>query len=212
LTDYLTEQEQIELFKNWLKQYSLVIIAGIALAIFAATGWRYWQQRQATILDRASSVYNEMLTLRTQNEPSAGLVQAQKLLTHYPQTVYAQMAAFILARNAILKNDYPEAEKKFNWIIEHSHVASIRQIARIRLARIMIADNKPKKAIETLTTIEDKYFNGLTDEIRGDAYLKMKDRIKARESYQTALTELPNAESIRPLLQMKYENLTTINP
>ena len=212
MTDYLTEQEQIELFKNWLKQYSLVIITGIILAILVASGWRYWQQRQANMISRASSVYNEMLTLRTQNDSSAALVQAQKLFTHYPKTVYAQMAGLILARNAILKNDYPEAERKFNWVIEHSGVPSIRQIARIRLARLMIAENKPKKAIETLATVDDSHFNGLTDEIKGDAYLKMKNRIKAREAYQIALTELPNAESVRPLLQMKYETLTTINP
>ena len=47
MTEYLTEQEQIELLKTWIKQYSLVIIlTAWSFAIVAITGWRYWQQRQ----------------------------------------------------------------------------------------------------------------------------------------------------------------------
>ncbi len=47
MTEYLTEQEQVELLKNWIKQYSLVILAGVLIAAIGISGWRYWQQRQA---------------------------------------------------------------------------------------------------------------------------------------------------------------------
>jgi predicted negative regulator of RcsB-dependent stress response len=73
---------------------------------------------------------------------------------------------------------------------------------------VLLAEQKPQDAIKMLQTTEDDNFNGLTDEIRGDAYLAMKNIALARQSYQQALSELPNAESIRPLLQMKYDNLT----
>ena len=209
LTEYLTEQEQIEILKGWVKQYSLVILAGALVAIAAITGWRYWQDRQNKILDHASSVYDEMLTRRAQNDSAATLVQAQKLFAHYSQTTYGAMAALMLARDAVAKKNYPEAEKQLNWLIDNSKVNSFRQIARLRLARINIAEQKPDEALKLLQTIEDKNFNGLTDEIKGDAYLAMKNITKAREAYQQALSELPNAESIRPLLQMKYDNLTT---
>ena len=62
--------------------------------------------------------------------------------------------------------------------------------------------------INELKTVEDKNFNGLIDEVRGDAYLAMNDKDKARQAYQQALEDLPNAEVIRPLLRMKYDNLT----
>jgi predicted negative regulator of RcsB-dependent stress response len=212
LTDYLTEQEQIEILKKWIKQYSLVILTGVVIAMVCITGWRYWQQRQAKILSHASAVYDEMLTKRAQNDASATLVQAQKLFSHYSQTTYGQMAAFMLARDAVVKKNYPEAEKHLNWVLDHSSIASIRQIARIRLARLLIAEHKPDAALKVLEKVEDKYFNGLTDEVRGDAYLTMKDTVKARLAYQQALADLPNAEVIRPLLQMKYDNLATTNP
>jgi predicted negative regulator of RcsB-dependent stress response len=212
LTEYLTEQEQIELLKSWIKQYSVVILAGVLIAAVAITGWRYWQQRQNKILTHASAVYDEMLTMRAQNDSTSTLVQAQKLFSHYPQTTYGQMAAFMLARDAVIKKDYPEAEKRLNWIIEHSKIDSIRQIARIRLARTLIAENKPREAIKELQTVEDNSFNGLTDEVKGDAYLALNDTKMARQSYQQALDELPNADVIRPILRMKYDNLANTIP
>jgi predicted negative regulator of RcsB-dependent stress response len=212
LTEYLTEQEQIELLKAWIKQYSLVILAGVLIAVITISGWRYWQQRQNKILSHASAVYDEMLTMRAQNDGTVTLIQAQKLFNHYPQTTYGKIAAFMLARDAILKKNYPEAEKQFNWVIDNSKINSIRQIARIRLARVFIAEKKPKDAVNELQTVEDKSFDGLTDEVRGDAYLAMNNTEMARQSYQHALAELPNADVIRPLLRMKYDNLaiTTI--
>lgn len=207
LTEYLTEQEQIELLKNWIKQYSLVILAGVVLAVVAIFSWRSWQQRQTRILTHASSHYDLMLTKRAQNDSVGTVTQSQKLLEHYPKTAYGQMAAFMLAREAVIKHNYPEAQTQLNWVIKHSNIPSLRQIARLRLARILITLQKPEEGIKVLKKIDDKSFNGLIAEVKGDAYLAMKNPSLARDAYQQALSDLPNAETIRPLLQMKYDNL-----
>lgn len=209
MTEYLTEQEQVELLKSWIKQYSLVILAGVFLAIVAISGWRYWQQRQYKIYSHASAVFDEMLTARAQRNDAATLTQATKLFTHYSNTTYGQFAAMMLTRSAIIKKDYPEAEKQLNWVINHSNIASIRQIARLRLARLLIAEHKTDDSFTVLNIVEDNSFNGLIDEIKGDAYFSINNLAMARQWYHQALNELPNAEVIRPLLQMKYDNLVT---
>ncbi len=207
MTEYLTEQEQIELLKQWIKQYSLVILAGLAISLVTITGWRYWQARQQRILNHASSVYDEMLTARAQNNPANTQLQSTKLFTHYSGTTYAQIAALMLARDAVYEKNYTEAEKQLNWVIDHGGAPSYRQVARIRLARVLINENKPDDSLDILKKVEDKSFNGLIDEVRGDAWLAKHDAAKAREAYQQALNELPNAEVIRPILQMKFDNL-----
>ncbi len=209
MTDYLTEQEQIELLKNWIKQYSLVILAGVTIAVIAITGWRYWEQRQQKTLTHASNIYDELLIDRAQNDKTATATQAQKLLTHYSQTSYGQMAAFILARQAIVKKDYPAAEKQLTHVLKHSKIPAFRQIARIRLARIKLAEQQAAEALSLLHTIDDKSFAGLINEIKGDAYLAQNKTAEARDAYSQALAEIPNAEVSRPLLQMKYDNLAT---
>jgi predicted negative regulator of RcsB-dependent stress response len=207
LTDYLTEQEQIEMLKNWIKQYSFVILASVVFTILVISGWRYWQDRQNKNLVHASAVYDEMLTLRARSDSAGAAVQAQKLLSHYGKTTYGQMAALMLAREAAIKKNFPETEKYLRSVLKNSDVASLKQIARIRLARTLITEQKSQDAITLLNTVDDKNFNGLTDEVKGDAYYALKNTAMARQSYKQALTELPNAEIIRPLLQMKYDNL-----
>lgn len=207
MTEYLTEQEQIELLKQWVKQYSLVILAGLVLSLITITGWRYWQARQQRILSHASAIYDEMLTARAQNNMNAIQVQSNKLFSHYTKTAYAQFAAFMLARDAIMQKAYPEAEKQLQWVIDNSDTSSFRQIARTRLARLLINEKHPDQALTVLNTVDDSNFNGLIDEVKGDAYVALKDTAKASVAYQQALKELPNAEVTRPILRMKYDNL-----
>ena len=207
MTDYITEQEQVEQLKKWVKEYGLTILAGIVLAFIIISGWRYYQRHHNKVLIHASNVYDEMLSLRSQNNPEGTVVQAKKLLSHYANTPYAQMAALMLARDAVLKKNYSEAINQLTWVVDHSKDTSIREMARIRTARILIAEKKLQAALDVLSNVKDKSFSGLADEVRGDAYLAMNNSIAAKNAYQTALQELPNAEVIRPILQMKFDNL-----
>lgn len=211
MTDYLTEQEQIQQLKNWIKQYGLTILAGILIALLITSGWHYWQNYKNRILTHASGVYDEMLTARAQGNKQELSVQADKLLTHYPKTPYAQMAAFMIARDAVLKNNYPEAINQLNWVIQHTSTKAIREIARLRIARILITEKKPQEAIDLLNKVDDKNFNGLIHEIRGDAFFSMNDLNSARKSYELAMKEIPNSEVTRPILQMKLDDLATTN-
>ncbi len=207
LTEYLTEEEQVQQLKNWIKQYGFSILAGILIALVITYGWRYWQSYQIRILSHATLIYDEMLTLRAQNNTERAGVQAEKLKSHYAKTPYATMAALMLAREAVLKKNYSEASTQLNWVLDHSKDSSLREIARIRLARIMITEKKPDDALYLLKKLDDKQFAGLVDEIRGDAYLALNNIDSAHHAYQLALSEIPNAEVSRPILKMKYDNL-----
>jgi predicted negative regulator of RcsB-dependent stress response len=213
LTEYMTEQEQIEQLKAWIKQYGLTVIAGIAIALLLVSGWHYWERYQNNILFHASGVYDEMMDARSQaNAKSLAntAVQAERLLTHYPKTPYAQFAALMLARDAVAKQNFPEALKQLNWVIDHSSNHSLQQIARLRIARIDIAQKQPAAAIEALSVVNDQSFAGLIAEVKGDAYLRMQEATKAKDAYQLALQELPKDEvTERPLLQMKIDNIAT---
>lgn len=209
MTEYLTEQEQIELIKRWIKQYSGVVLGGIVLAIAISSGWNYWREHQIQKLDKASALFDEMSAMRQQNDTQNVNAKATKLYTDYPKTPYGQLAALMLAREDVAEKDYDSAQRHLNWVIDNSNVTAIRQIARLRLSRLLIAINKPSDSIKLLSTVDDKTFAGLIDEVRGDAYVKMNNVDAARTAYKQALAELPNADTVRPTLQMKYDNLST---
>jgi predicted negative regulator of RcsB-dependent stress response len=204
----MTEEEQIEQLKKWLKENGLTIIGGIITALVIISGWHYWQSRQHAILSQASGIYDEMLIWRSQDKMDQATIRANNLINQYPKTPYAQMASFMLARDAVLKKNYPEATKQLNWVIDHSGDSSVRQIAKLRIARIDIADNKPDAALDTLKQVDDNTFRGLIAEVQGDAYTAMHDNTKAKASYTLALQQLPkDAASQRPILKMKIDNL-----
>ncbi len=209
MTEYLTEQEQIQQLKNWIKQYGMTILLGILIAAAITSGWRYWQSYRTKVLQHASAVYDEMIAMRAQNNTHGTIVQAKKLLRNYTKTPYADMAAFMLAREAVITKNYPEALQQLHWVINHSKNTSMRDIARVRAARILIALKKPDEALMLLTEVQDKGFKGLADEVRGDAMLAKNDTEAARKSYELALQGLPNAEVSRPILEMKFNNLAT---
>jgi predicted negative regulator of RcsB-dependent stress response len=209
LTDYLTEQEQIQQLKNWIKQYGMTILLGILIAFAITSGWRYWQSYHLKVSQHASAVYDEMIAMRAQNNTTGTITQAKKLLRNYTKTPYADIAAFLLAREAVITKDYAEATQQLNWVVEHSQNPSMRDIARIRAARILIAEKKPDEALSLLTKVQNESFKGLADEVRGDALLAKKDVNAARKSYELALQGLPNAEVSRPILEMKFNNLAT---
>jgi predicted negative regulator of RcsB-dependent stress response len=213
LTEYMTEQEQIEQLKAWIKQYGLTVLAGIVIAFLLVSGWHSWQRYQNNILLHASGIYDEMLDARSQNNAKSlanTAIQAERLLAHYPKTPYAQFAALMLARDAVAKQNFPAALKQLNWVIDHSSNHSLQQIARIRIARIDIIQKQPAAAIEALNVVNDQSFAGLIAEVKGDAYLRMQEPAKAKDAYQLALQELPKDEvTERPLIQMKIDNIVT---
>lgn len=207
MTEYLTEQEQVQQLKTWLKQYGPPLILGILLACVTTTGWHYWQSYRNKILTHASAVYDEMLALRVQGNESGMLVQAQKIFTHYARTPYATLAALMLARDAVTKKNYPEAMSHFKWVVDHSKDPGLREIARLRSARVLIAQQKPQEALALLQNCTDKNFIGLVEEIRGDALVALHNPVDAKKAYTLALQEIPHADVTRPLLQMKLDNL-----
>ena len=209
MTEYLTEQEQVEQLKRLFWLYGIPALLGLLIGIVIFYGWNYYQSYRARLLSHASRIYDEMLINRAQNNPHETQVQAKKLFTHYPSTPYSEVAALMLAHEAVNKKNYSEATKQLLWVRQYSRSDSIRQIAGLRLARLFLAQQNPDAAINALKKIEDKTYSGLIDEVRGDAYLAKKQLAEAREAYQQALQELPHSEEMRPLLVMKLNNLAT---
>lgn len=212
MSEYLTEQEQVEQLKAWVKQYGPTILLGILIALIVISGFRYWQDYRNKVLLRASAIYDEMITDRANNNSTGTVTLATQLITHYKHTPYASLAALMLAREAILSKNNQDALHHLEWVIRHGSNNSLREIALIRSARILIANNQAKAALDQLTSVYDKHFEGLADEVKGDAYLALNDSLSARKAYEKALSELPNADLIRPELQMKIDDLATSSP
>ena len=59
-------------------------------------------------------------------------------------------------------------------------------MARLRLARVQVAQNHPDAALSTLGTADQGAFEGRFAEVRGDAYFAKGDKAAALREYRAA--------------------------
>jgi predicted negative regulator of RcsB-dependent stress response len=205
---YANEQEQLEHLKKMWQEYGLAIILGVVIAIVAGFGWRYLQHRHEHTLEHASMRYEQLLTNVVNGNTEAVENQATRLITRYPRTPYAEFAALQLARQDVYEGKLSDAEDKLQWVMQNGETKTLREVARIRAARVLIAQNQPDKALKLLNDISDTAYSAAAYEVKGDALLATGKPDQARVAYQNAMKAFPGFEVIRPILQMKIDNLT----
>lgn len=207
---YLSEQEQIARIKGWLQQNGLTLLIILALAATLSFGWHRWQSNKERALTHASVRYQQLLNDLAQNNITAAHDTADYLIKRYPQTAYASLAKLIQAKLAIDNKAFALANTQFDWVIKHAKSTSIKQIARIRKARVLLTLEQPQTALTLLQKIDEPGFIAMIEAVKGDSYNALGQIDNARVAYQIALQNLPTTQSMRPLIQMKLDNLTVI--
>lgn len=207
MTDYLTDNEQIGLIKDWWKKYGNLLVIAVLLIVTVIFAGRWWQQHRSSVLTRASIEYGQLLFYMADENIEETQAQAQQLIDDSPQTVYSQLAAFILARQAVYRGDLARAAEPLNWVIDHSHNLVMQQIARIRLARVLLEQGEQTQGLSILAVVNDDTYIPLIDEIKGDIYASQQQWDGARQAYISALSELTALGVNDQILQMKLSNL-----
>lgn len=208
---YATETEQIEQLKRWWHQYGKFTLVVVIVGFLISWGWHAWQKQHERLLQTASVVYERLLTSVIRDDQVAVQKQASRLFQHYPRTPYAQLAALILARKAVYDGDLPAAKKKLDWVMKHGESAALKELARIREARILATEGKLKEALELVNKVDDKTYLPLAQDMKGDIYMLMNNKEAARTAYQNALKGLPAYEIMQPLILMKLDDLAVEN-
>ena len=75
-----TDEETVELIREWLQQYGLTIIAGLVLGLGAIGGYRYWQNQQETQRLNESAQLDTLLQALEKNDLKAAVAPYDSLL------------------------------------------------------------------------------------------------------------------------------------
>jgi predicted negative regulator of RcsB-dependent stress response len=204
----LEEQEQLAAFKAWWKDNgNTVITAAIAvlLAIAAWSGWGLYQRRQAA---EAGTLYDTLQKAARANDVKATRDAAGSILENYPRTAYAPLAALISAKVHFQAGDLKTARAQFGWAVEHARSAQVRDIARLRLANVLLDDGAPDEALKALEEKPDPAFEALFAAQRGDILVAQKKTAEARAAYHAALDKAdPKDTALRESLRLKLDAL-----
>ncbi len=202
MTDYKTDEEKAEELKAWWKENGKYIIAGVALAIIILFGREYWQKREA---DRANNSSNLYYQLQNAADETAKTSFALTLKDDYASTPYAALAAMDLAKQYAEAGEYDKATAELRWAVDKAKDSELTDVATLRLARVLVAQNQLDEAEKLLNRSLPKAYASLQEEIRGDIYVARQQTDKAQQAYERAIET--NQAGATDLIRLKLDNL-----
>lgn len=199
----LSEDEQVEALKNWWKENGKSVVAGIVIGLGGVFGWQYWTQHQQQVAEQASQQFERLAESVASGSPAA-VTQAEALIAGYEKSPYAIFAALELAKVKFQQGDADGAREQLQWVITTADDQSMQQIARLRLARLLLDQGDTDQASSLVAQAPADNFSGDFAELRGDIALKKGDPVAARQAYGEALE---NQVSNSALVQLKFDDL-----
>ena len=215
---YQSDEEQLELLKRYWRAYGKLATLGVFVIFVVFFGFQIWEKQRYEASVEASQLYDNLMELQGQsmNKPltteqlSTMEHIVNSLKTKYASSRYTAFAVFILVKQKVDEDKLDQAGESLEWILEQKFDEQIDALARIRLARVLLAQSPENgsKSLEVLDGIKQKdAFIVSREDVRGDIYLTMGQLDKAGLAYQKAMdTVVANGES-RPLLQLKLDDL-----
>ena len=111
------------------------------------------------------------------------------------------------------RNRDQDAADALTALIEGDASDELRQVARLRLARILLYQDKPKDVVDLLDGQESPAFAAPFAELLGDAYYALGRIADAEAAYQAALLDpLAQGTVDQQLLQWKVLDLPAVTP
>lgn len=181
----------------------------LAVFLLSYGGFQYYEYYKTQQVIKASALYDAMLGAVQKQDTVQAHAAAQQLKEQFSRTPYASLAALLLTKFSIEKNDLSAAKEQLYFVINGS-VGPIQQIAKVRLARILADEKAYKAALDLLSTGPSlPAYKTLVEETKGDIYLAQNDTEKAREAYQAAIQAAPEGVPIARI-QLKQLDLGVV--
>ena len=203
----LEEQEQIARLKAWWNQYGtmvFVVVAGCLVTVLAFQGWRYYRAQQTT---SASVLYQQMEQAGLASDPKRLRDIATEITSKYGGTAYASMAALSAARASVETGDAAGAKTHLKWLIDNAREDEFRDLARLRLAIVLLDEKNYAEALGLVETKPVEAFTGVYAGLKGDILVAKGEPAAARAAYQLAVDKSDAQSSYRAMVQAKLDAL-----
>lgn len=205
-----TEDEQIAQLKDWWQRNGMPLLAGGVLALVAVFGWQGWQKYQDNQSQGASILYQQLLetALNPAGEPDAAQVAelAGRLKKEYAGSHYAQYGSLFVAKVAVDTGKLEDAAAELQTVVDKPADATLGELARQRLARVLAAQEKADAALALLEGDADEAFLASREELKGDLLVQLGRADDAHAAYQKAKSALAEDAAVGGL-QMKLDDL-----
>ena len=204
MAEYLSDEELVERIKRWWSENGTGLVVGIVLAVGGVVGWRWFDGWRVERAEAASDVFAQFVDARAAGEDSAAL--AADLAAEFPSSQYRVLALLHQARDAIEAEEAERAAELLRQSIELASEDALRDVGRVRLARVLHQLGRPDEALATLAAVNGRGFASAVAELTGDIQWQRGALDEAREAYRAALAEAPSEQG-NVLVRLKLASI-----
>ena len=211
MDDLQTEKEQLEEMRAWWTEYGKVVIAGVVIAIAGLIGFNQYTAKELAAQNEASDLFEELVGHVVSGDLDSAESITDDLANNYAGTAYAAQSKLALARLFMDQNRDQDAADVLVELLESDGDEGLKNIGRLRLANILLYQDKPQETVDLLQDVDADSFTVLFDEVLGDAFAALGEYDKAREAYGRALADpSPNPIIDTTFVQMKLVDLPEV--
>ncbi|PKO83035.1 MAG: hypothetical protein CVU17_10135 [Betaproteobacteria bacterium HGW-Betaproteobacteria-11] len=186
----LEEQEQLDELKTWWKRYGNVVTVILFAATLGLAGWQGWDWWQRSQVAQASAIFGGLQQAARQDDPKRVRELAGELIDKHAGTSYAVMGALLSARVQMDHGDMKNAQAQLAWAAVHAKDAGLRDLARLRLAVVLLDQKAYDEALKQLAIEPSAPFAARYAELRGDVYVAQGKLAEAATAYTAGLEKV----------------------
>lgn len=207
MDDFLTDEQQADRTKQWLRENGIFLAAGIVLGLGGLFGWQSYEGHQTELSAEAAGVYEQLRSAidgERYNEVDETL---ELLAADYASTPYLDQGRLAIAAMHMSRNSPEEAVASLQAVVASGGDPELRRVAELRIAQIQIYLEQYEAALAMLGPDDQSAFVGQFHELRGDVFYARAEYENARDEYRAALDKDSYGVIDRAFVQMKLDNV-----
>lgn len=212
MSEYLNDDDRVLALRTWWEANGTALVVGLVLMVGAVIGWRWYTDYAQARYETASATYQRYLESRQRDAKADEQDPLLATLDNdFRGSGYRIFTLFYRAFDATEAADYPKATGFLETAVKDADDAGLRDIARLRLARLQVQSGDPDGALETLRKVAATGFRAYVAELKGDILVGQGKQAEALVAYQAAAAAAPDPGEPQPVLDMKIVDLATPN-
>jgi len=204
----LEEQEQLASIKAWWKDNGVTLLSVLLAAAIAVAGWQAWRAWQANQSQQAAALYDALVKAAQAGDAKALRDAGGTLVESYPRTLYATMGTLAAARFHFERADLKNARAQLQWAVERSPSDGLRDLARLRLAAVLLDDKAYDEALALLDATHAAPVAAQYAALKGDILVAKNESAGAKAAYKLALEKSDQRNAaFRASVQLRLDAL-----
>ena len=189
MSDYLTDEEQVERLKRLWKEWGLVAVSALVLGVGLTVGKDFYESYQDGEAQAAANLYADYLEAKALGEPASLFIS--ELASDHDDSAYYAFALLHQAKDQVEAGTYESALESLSRAVEAGEGSPIIDLIRIRKAKVEFELEDFDAVLTTVVEIESDGFRWQALMLKGDVHMQRDELELASEAYVAAKESLP---------------------